>query len=117
MTSRLSASSLHDHLRAEERFASALQEASKADIRSTNGQCVGGAEIWPQPMSRADIDSLRNIAHADRGFEQDHVLTASVGLNISGYSNDQRRLIRDKIVQRVETLPGVTLLRLLTGSH
>ena len=40
----------------EERFASALQEASKADIRSTNGQCVGGAEIWPQPMSMADID-------------------------------------------------------------
>ncbi len=35
----------NDHLRAEERFASALQEASKADIRSTNGQCVGGAEI------------------------------------------------------------------------
>ena len=46
----------NDHLRAEERFASALQEASKADIRSTNGQCVGGAEIWPQPMSMADID-------------------------------------------------------------
>ena len=46
----------NDHLRAEERFASAWQEASKADIRSTNGQCVGGAEIWPQPMSMADID-------------------------------------------------------------
>ena len=46
----------NDHLRAEERFASALQEASKVDIRSTNGQCVGGAEIWPQPMSMADID-------------------------------------------------------------
>ena len=45
-----------DHLRAEERFASALQEASKADIRSRNGQCVGGAEIWPQPMSMLDID-------------------------------------------------------------
>jgi hypothetical protein len=46
----------NDHLRAEERLASALQEASKADIRSTNGQCFGGAEIWPQPMSMADID-------------------------------------------------------------
>jgi hypothetical protein len=46
----------NDHLRAEERFASAWQEASKVDIRSTNGQCVGGAEIWVQPMSMADID-------------------------------------------------------------
>jgi len=29
---------------------------SKADIRSANGQYVGGAEIWSQPMSMADID-------------------------------------------------------------
>ena len=28
------------------------------------------------------LRTLRNIAHADPGFEQDHVLTASVGLNI-----------------------------------
>ena len=45
----------------------------------------------------------------DPGFEQDHVLTASVGLNISGYPNDQRRLVRNKILQRVEALPGVTM--------
>jgi len=58
------------------------------------------------------LRTLRNIAHADPGFEQDHVLTASVGLNISGYPNDQRRLIRDKILQSVETLPGVTVASL-----
>jgi len=58
------------------------------------------------------LQTLRNIAHADPGFEQDHVLTASVGLNISGYPNDQRRLIRDKILQRVEALPGVTVASL-----
>jgi predicted permease len=58
------------------------------------------------------LRTLRNIAHADPGFEQDHVLTASVGLNISGYPNDQRRLIRDKILQRVEALPGVTVASL-----
>jgi len=32
------------------------RKLSKVDIRSTNGQCVGGAKIWPQPMSMADID-------------------------------------------------------------
>ena len=58
------------------------------------------------------LRTLRNIADADPGFEQDHVLTASVGLNISGYPNDQRGLIRDKILQRVEALPGVTVASL-----
>ncbi len=58
------------------------------------------------------LRTLRNIAHADPGFEQDRVLTASVGLHISGYPNDQRRLIRDKILQRVEALPGVTVASL-----
>jgi predicted permease len=58
------------------------------------------------------LRTLQNIAHADPGFEQDHVLTASVGLNISGYPNDQRWLIRDKILQNVEALPGVTVASL-----
>ena len=58
------------------------------------------------------LRTLRNIAHADPGFEQDHVLTASLGLSISGYPDDQRRLIRDKILQRVEALPGVTVASL-----
>ncbi len=58
------------------------------------------------------LRTLRNIAHADPGFEQDHVLTASVGLNISGYPSDQGRLIRDKILQRAEALPGVTVASL-----
>jgi len=58
------------------------------------------------------LRTLRNLAHADPGFERDHVLTASVGLNISGYPNDRRQLIRDKILQRVEALPGVTMASL-----
>jgi predicted permease len=35
-----------------------------------------------------------------------------VGLSISGYPDDQRRLIRDKVLQRVEALPGVTVASL-----
>ncbi len=58
------------------------------------------------------LQTLRNIARADPGFEQDHVLTASVGLNISGLANDERRLIRDKILQRLEGLPGVAVASL-----
>jgi predicted permease len=58
------------------------------------------------------LRTLRNIAHADPGFEQDHVLTASVGLNIVGYPQDQARVIRDRILDRVSALPAVTVASL-----
>ena len=58
------------------------------------------------------LRTLRNIAHADPGFDQDHVLTASVGLNISGYSGKETGVIRDKILRRVEAMPGVTVASL-----
>jgi predicted permease len=58
------------------------------------------------------LRTLRNLAAANPGFEQDHVLTASVGLNIAGYSNDQAQLIRHKILDRVSALPGVEVASL-----
>src|ERR1700739_3552095 len=58
------------------------------------------------------LRTLRNLAAANPGFEQDHVLTASVGLNIAGYSNDEAQLIRRKILDRVSALPGVKVASL-----
>jgi predicted permease len=58
------------------------------------------------------LRTLRNIAHANPGFEQDHVLTASVGLNIAGYSNDEAQVIRHRILERVKALQGVTVASL-----
>ncbi len=58
------------------------------------------------------LRTLRNIANAYPGFQQDHILTASVGLNIAGYSNDQAQLIRHKVLDRVAALPGVTVASL-----
>ncbi len=58
------------------------------------------------------LRTLRNIAKADPGFEQDHILTASVGLNIAGYTDAQAEVIRHKILDRVSALPGVTLASL-----
>src|SRR6201996_138351 len=68
------------------------------------------------------LRTLRNLASANPGFEQDHVLTASVGLNIAGYSNDETQLIRHKILDRVSALPGVKVASLtdwipMTLSH
>ena len=54
------------------------------------------------------LRTLRNIAQANPGFEQDHVLTASVGLNIAGYSNDEAQVIRHRILDRVRAMQGVT---------
>ena len=51
--------------------------------------------------------TLRNMSDADPGFKQDHILTASVGLGISGYSNEEADLIQQKILDRVSALPGV----------
>ena len=58
------------------------------------------------------LRTLRNLAAANPGFEQDHVLTASVGLNIAGYSNDEAQLIRRKILDRMSALPGVEVATL-----
>jgi predicted permease len=68
------------------------------------------------------LRSLRNLAGANPGFEQDHILTASVGLNIGGYSDDEVHLIRHKILDRVSALPGVKVVSLtdwipMTLSH
>ena len=68
------------------------------------------------------LQTLRNLAHANPGFEQNHILTATVGLNIAGYSDDEQRVIRHKILDRVSALPGVKVASLtdwipMTLSH
>jgi predicted permease len=55
------------------------------------------------------LQTLRNLSAGDPGFEQDHVLTAYVGLNIAGYSNDEVDAICHKILDRVSALPTVTV--------
>jgi predicted permease len=54
------------------------------------------------------LRTLRNIRVSNPGFDQDHVLIASVALNISGYPQDVAVSIRHRILDRVSTLPGVT---------
>src|SRR5579863_9789637 len=58
------------------------------------------------------LRTLRNLAGANPGFEQDHILTATVGLNIAGYSHDEEQVIRHKILDRVSALPGVEVASL-----
>ena len=52
------------------------------------------------------------MSNADPGFEQDHILTASVGLGIAGYPPSEENAIQHKILDRVSALPGVKLAAL-----
>jgi predicted permease len=56
------------------------------------------------------LRTLKNLAGANPGFEQDHILTATVGTNIAGYSHDEEKVIRHKILDRVSALPGVKVV-------
>jgi predicted permease len=53
------------------------------------------------------LRTLRNISVANPGFDQDHVLTASIGLNIAGYPPNQAVALRHRILDRVSAVPGV----------
>ena len=58
------------------------------------------------------LRTLKNLAGANPGFEQDHILTATIGLNIAGYSHDEEQMIRHKILDRVSALSGVKVASL-----
>ncbi len=58
------------------------------------------------------LRTLRNMSDTNPGFEQAHVLTASVGLGIAGYPPDERNRIQHKILERVSALPGVKVASL-----
>src|SRR5271163_4355754 len=58
------------------------------------------------------LQTLRNLAAGDPGFKQDHVLTVSVGLATTGYSNEEVDAISQKILERVAVLPTVTVASL-----
>jgi predicted permease len=58
------------------------------------------------------LRTLTNMAEADPGFEQDHVLNVSVGLSMAGYPNNEIAVIQHKMMDRVATLPGVSVAAL-----
>jgi predicted permease len=53
------------------------------------------------------LRTLKAASEADPGFDQAHVLTASVGLQTSGYSRDAIRAFQHQALDRLRALPGV----------
>jgi predicted permease len=58
------------------------------------------------------LRTLKAASDADPGFEQTHVLTASVGLGTAGYSDDEIRVFQHKLLDGVQALPGATFASL-----
>jgi predicted permease len=94
-------------------------EAASISGGSRNRRLLSGLVVMQIALSLAllvcsglFLQTLRNLASANPGFEQDHVLTVSVGLNMAGYSNEDALVIRHKIIDRVSALPGVSVAAL-----
>jgi len=58
------------------------------------------------------LRTLRNMSDADPGFRQDHILTASIGLGIAGYSDKEADPIEHTILDRVSAMPGIKVAAL-----
>ncbi len=90
------------------------EEAGNISGGSHNRYMLSGLVVTQVALSVALLVSaglllrtLRNMSNADPGFDADHVLTASVGIGIAGYSSDETKVIQHKILDRVATLPAV----------
>jgi len=100
--------------------AEALKEESGSiSAGSHNRRLLSGLVVAQVALSLALLVSsglffqtLRNLAYADPGFVQDHILTVSVGSSLVGYSDEQVQLIRHKILDRVSVLRGVSVASL-----
>jgi predicted permease len=95
------------------------EESANISAGSHNRRLLNGLVVVQIALSLALLVSsglflrtLRNLAHADPGFEQDHILTVSVGSSLVGYSDEQQQVIRHKILDRVSVLRGVAIASL-----
>ena len=95
------------------------QEAASVSVGSYHRRLLGALVAAQIALSLAllvssglFLQTLRNLSRGNPGFVQSQVLTASVGLNMAGYSNDEARTIRHRILDRVSALPGVAVVSL-----
>jgi predicted permease len=91
------------------------EEAASVSGSSHNNHVLSSLVVAQIALSLALLISsglflrtLKNAVEADPGFEQTHVLTASVGLATSGYSRNDMRAFQHKVLDKLQALPGVT---------
>jgi predicted permease len=89
-------------------------EAASVSSGSHNRHLLSGLVVLQIALSLALLitsgllmQSLKNANQTSPGFQQARVLTASVGLSISGYSGDEIRAFQRKALDRLRTVQGV----------
>lgn len=94
------------------------QDTASLSSGSRNRHVMGGLVVVQVALSVAllvcaglFLRTLHNTASANPGFDEAHVLTATVGLDI-GYSRDEMRQFQKKILARARELPGATQVSL-----
>ncbi|MGA9585702.1 MAG: ABC transporter permease [Terracidiphilus sp.] len=95
------------------------EEAASVSGGSHNRRLLSGLVVTQIALSLAllitsalFLRTLRNISNANPGFDREHVLTASVGLNIAGYPRDEATAIQHRILENVSALPSVSIASL-----
>ena len=62
------------------------------------------------------IQTMRNVARIDLGFDTEHVLSASLDFSRHGYTKTQGAAMLDPLLDRVRAVPGVAAAAIIAGS-
>ncbi|MGB2641889.1 MAG: ABC transporter permease [Candidatus Acidiferrum sp.] len=61
------------------------------------------------------LQTMRNVAHIDLGFDTDHVLSASLDLSRDGYTKEHGAAMLPPILEKVRAIPGAKSVALVGG--
>jgi predicted permease len=62
------------------------------------------------------LQTMRNIARIDLGFDTDHVLSAALDLSRDGYTKQQGAAMLQPLLEKVRSIPGAKSVALVNGS-
>jgi predicted permease len=60
------------------------------------------------------VRTLRNFTNLDPGFDRDHLVTVGIDTHLTGYSQAQLTALYQRLIDRVEGLPGVRSASLIS---
>lgn len=62
------------------------------------------------------LQTMRNVARIDLGFDADHVLSASLDLSRDGYTKEQGAKLLSPVLEKVRGIPGAASVALVGGT-
>jgi len=62
------------------------------------------------------LQTMRNVARVDLGFDTEHVLSASLDLSRDGYTKGQGAAMLQPILEKVRSIPGALSVALVNGN-